>query len=264
MEMQRPRHHHTHEKPMHSHLRRWVIILPSLCNHYRGSTKTQLPAHAIAEWLQGLFHILDDLLECAADFPDYGLLSQLPSSWIPTFFVGTTHESCDTYGSQARQMLDKLSPDNSVPYRPGSYQNLLQSILLLLKLATLTSSIGVETPNTQAPLGVLWHTLRGLTNSMAAYACSNGKSGSSIIGNMSTEVAEVQCCEDYSMSQQVVQLAVQEYCKAVKHRPAVADACCKLMMALLQASDEFICNMVTVEIVCQGNASFEARGKHHT
>ena len=152
-------------------------------------------------------------------------------------------------------MLNKLPPDDSVPYRPGSYQNLLQSILLLLKLATLTSSIQVETPKTQAALGVLWNTLRGLTNSMAEYASSKGKPGISSTDNMSDMAAVLQHEEDSMMSKLVVQLAVHEYCKAIKNRPAIADACCKLMIALLQATDESICTRVANEIVCQGNKS---------
>ena len=227
---------------------------------------TQLPPHPSAECLGFLPHILNDLLECATDFPAYGLLSNLPSSWIPAFPEKTAEgKTCmPDDGSQARQMLDKLSPSDSVPYRPGSYQNLLQSTLLLLKLATLTSSIGVETPNTQAALGVLWSALGGLTNSMAAYACRNSKSGSSIIVNLSAEAAEKQHCEDYSNAQLVVQLAVQEYCKAVNKRPVAADTCCKMMTALLQASEESICNMMCSEIVSQGDDSSEAPGKHQT
>ena len=242
----------------------------SYANIAEAAPTTQLPAHGkvFAQGLQVLPHILEDLLECARDFPAYGLLGHLPSSWIPSILEGTGEEAprmtSDAFGSQARRMLDKPPADDSVPYRPGSYQNLLQSTLLLLKLATLTSSIGVQTSNTQAAVGVLWNTLRGLTSSMAQYACSNSKSGISTTGNMSAEAKEIQYCEDYNMTQLVGQLAVQEYCRAVKDRPAVADACCQMMTTLLQASEEFICSLVAKKIVCHGDESFEALGKHQT
>lgn len=67
-----------------------------------------------------------------------------------------------------------------------------------------------------------------------------------------TGPAAGQFMEDGKISYLIARLAVQEYCKAVTSRPAVADACCKMMTALLQASEENHYFMVTKEIVCGG------------
>ena len=158
----------------------------------------------------------------------------------------------DRIGSQVRQMLGRLYPDDPRPHRPGSYQNLLQSTLLLLKLATLTSSIRVQTPNTQSTLLALGKTLRGLVNSMAEYACNKKKSGISNTSNMSGMTAVIQQEEDSMMSKLVVQLTVPEYCKAVTSRPATAATCCKMMTALMQASEEEATEVAT-EIVRRGD-----------
>ena len=239
----------------------------------------QLPACSTSAGSQVLPHILDDLLECATDFPAYGLLGQLPSSWIPTFNSQTaeavTHVPTDANGSQGLQMLARPPLDSSVPHRPGTFPNLSHSVLLVLKLATLTSSIGVQTPNTQAALDILWNTLKAWSHSMPEYGDSQRESLYIISSNQPEHhdsnrdqlTGDDQFMEEGKISYLIARLAVEEYCKTVTSRPAVADACCKLMTALLQASEETHYFMVTKEMVCRGEQSLKqsrSTAHHHT
>ena len=229
----------------------------------------QLPAWSTSEGVQVLPHILDDLLECARDFPAYNLQGQLPSSWIPPCDPQTaeavTRVPTNASGSQAPQILDRPSLDSSVPHKPGTYPNLLQSVLLVLKLATLTSSIGGQTPNTQAALDILWNTLRAWSHSMPEFGDSQRESLYIIASNQPEHhdsnrdklTGDEQFTEDGKLSYLIARLAVEEYCKTVTSRPAVANACCKLMTALLQASEETHYFMVTKEIVCRGKQSLK-------
>ena len=216
---------------------------------------TQLPPCSSQDPLQISLMTFNEFLKHARNFPCSSILAQFP-------LVSDTHSEAaatlpgDIVSRQVQNWRAQEHANDSRPHRPGSYHNVLQSTLLLLKLATLTSSIGMETSNTQAALGILWNALRGLTNSMAAYACSKSKSGISNIHNLSGLAAVLQHEEDSRMCQLVVQLAVPEYCKAVKNRPATADTCCKMMTALPQASEEEVYRDVADEVVRQGNDTF--------
>ena len=226
---------------------------------------TQLPLQSPSQSSQHpfgpLLTILEELLSDAGLLLSSDLLAGLPASWHQTADAATSVFIDSVNGSHFHETLGSFQPWNSGPHRIGSYQNLLQSTLLLLKLATLISSMGVQTSNTQAAVGVLWNTLRGLTNSMAAYASSKSKSGISSTSSMSALAAvSEQNEENRIITKLVAQLAVQEYCKAVTCKPAIADTCCKMMIALLQASVEGVCRVAASQVSSRGYESFAVSG----
>ena len=89
---------------------------------------------------------------------------------------------------------------------------------------------------------------------MSGFAGSKSKSDNLNASNIPSEAVDLekQNVEDGMVTLLVAQLAMQEYCKTVTSRPGVADACCKMMTALLQASEEDHYFLVTKEIVCGG------------
>ena len=142
------------------------------------STSVPCPTTSLTESdfqsFQLLLSMLSELLKAAKGFE--ADVKRLPPTLLQAYKAIMSRPG-STHCSDMRQLSDLLYPKPSALHRLGSFQNMLQFALLLLKLVTLTSSISADSANTQAAVSILWKCLQNLTDSITEHAASRGTSG---------------------------------------------------------------------------------------
>ena len=128
----------------------YMEVYPSLARAApTTSLVLQTSPDALPNPLQLLHDVLSELLVAVAH---YEATPFPPAIFAKAEAVFSAHG--DSVGQEMRQTLRFQDPEASSPQGPDTYEVALQSALLLLKLAELTSSVGKQTTNTQTALGM--------------------------------------------------------------------------------------------------------------
>ncbi len=122
-----------------------------------------------------------------------------------------------------------ISTTGPFPFDPGAitYNVLLHTALLLLKLASLADSITMDSPNTNLPLRVLWESIQGLSVSISQYTDNPSNSNSNdpfdiLLGPPKIKFEPV---EERHMSTLLVILAMPMLEQTITDSGPVADTC---------------------------------------
>ncbi len=185
---------------------------------------------------QCIRHILEGLLRSARSFKHM-------EQARPTEFNEAAEHAAEVNGPKS---------DNG-----SSYNMLLHTTLLLLKIACLASSITVDPTATSTALTALWKTIRGLSNSIADYTHSSSNSNSTSRSSWATILSDpvYDAEEERHISALLAQLVMPVFRQTVKTDAAVADICCRLLLALMTNSSTCTCRTVAAQIVKRGQKS---------
>lgn len=142
------------------------------------------------------------------------------------------------------------------PTAPGpiTYNVLLHTALLLLKLASLVDSITMDCPDTSLPLLVLWESIQGLSVSISQYTDkpSNSNSTKPYDILMSLPKIRFEPVEERHLSRILVILAMPMLEQTITHSGPVADACLCLLLALMANTKTATYRTVAAQIMRTG------------
>jgi len=152
--------------------------------------------------------------------------------------------------------LQQTMSTGPCPTAPGpiTYNVLLHTALLLLKLASLADSITMDCPDTSLPLRVLWESIQGLSVSISQYTDkpSNSNSTKPYDILMSLPKIRFEPVEERHLSRLLVILAMPMLEQTITHSGPVADACLCLLLALMANTKTATYRTVAAQIMRTG------------
>ncbi len=156
----------------------------------------------------------------------------MSSSTVPQAHLGGIQA-----GIRLGVSLQQTISTGPCPVAPGAitYNVLLHTALLLLKLASLADSITMDSPNTSLPLRVLWESIQGLSVSISQYTNnpSNSNSTDPFDILMGLPKIKFEPVEERHLSRLLVILAMPMLEQTITDSGPVADTCLCLLLALM-------------------------------
>ncbi len=198
---------------------------------------------------QCLLYILKGLVESARDLK---CAEQHPPTALCENFRQHLKNLATLWGQSGNSSSHQ---SDRKPSGIDSYNTLLHTTLLLLKLACLTSSITVETTNASIALSSLWKTITHLCNSIKEYTHSSNSSDLGPLASMLTQPDPAfEAEEERHISALLVQLVMPVFRDTIKGNAAVADTCCKMLLALMTKVKKATYRSIATQTVKSGTA----------